>query len=520
MDRERVPEAALSPTGRSRLSGLVQAETVRLIEQAGPLDDAQAMSVSFHAHTRREDRIVERARLLGERYGLAQALHRWRASLPVAAVLAALLVGVVSWGICNAVVGADRSINAVAAFASVLGPHLVSLLVWLGALIVNAGARGSSAGFGLGRLAVAVSGRLVAGVHRASQSLRPDDASASSTRPADAPSLLSTKPAATLMPQALNNVLRRAGLLPWAFGLVSHVVWALAFLLVLLGLMAAFSFQAYRLTWETTILSPEFFVGFVRVTGWLPAQLGFAVPAAANVLSSTATAATAQAWAWWLIGCAFVYGLLPRLLLAGLSVAVLRAREKKLSLDLAEPGYRKLIARFEAMQASRVVDAEHRPEAAAAVVRDASDRVSTAAVIGFELPPETVWPPVGLSTDSAWSERIAGSGTERRTVLDRMARTRPCRIVFVCHALASPDRGAERFMRDACGFGALGGLLLIDGASTPAPDAAMAASRWHDWMAASGLSAVTLLPDVAAASRWLQSPSVEHTAPPPAPRHG
>ena len=62
------------------------------------------------------------------------------------------------------------------------------------------------------------------------------------------------------------DVLARARLAPWVFGGISHAVWSLAFVLLLTALALGLSLRAYRLTWETTLLTPDFFVRFVQAT--------------------------------------------------------------------------------------------------------------------------------------------------------------------------------------------------------------------------------------------------------------
>src|SRR5690606_33914620 len=171
-------------------------------------------------------------------------------------------------------------------------------------------------------------------------------------------------PHAPAMARSAQALLLRTRLLPWAFGTVSHAVWAAAFVLILAALWFAFSFQQYRLTWETTILDAQFFVRFVSVTGALPHWLGFPMPDAATLIAPDAPGGDHRAWAWWLIGCAFVYGFLPRVLLALLSWGVWRRRVRRLHPDTADPYYRKLLERFAQMEPSQVVDPEQRAPAA------------------------------------------------------------------------------------------------------------------------------------------------------------
>ena len=63
---------------RSRLSDVMVAQTIRLIEETGPLEDSEAMSQAFRNKAGREDRLIERAWVLGQRYKLGAEMERWR----------------------------------------------------------------------------------------------------------------------------------------------------------------------------------------------------------------------------------------------------------------------------------------------------------------------------------------------------------------------------------------------------------------------------------------------------------
>ena len=58
--------------------------------------------------------------------------------------------------------------------------------------------------------------------------------------------------------------------------------------MVLAALLFALAFRNYTLSWETTILEPDFFVRSVQLLGRAPAWLGFPVPDAQAVLSPLA----------------------------------------------------------------------------------------------------------------------------------------------------------------------------------------------------------------------------------------
>lgn len=443
------------------------AETIRAIEQAGPLEDQAELREAFRHASGREERLVERARLLGRRLALDRELARWREALWLVCLLLALLAFLSAYGIATAVIGGGRTVNAVTAFFAVLAMPTLALAIW-GATALSGGS-GPFGRLSFGNFLLELLARL------------PGERSLH----------------ARTMAQTAHSLLRRMRLLPWGFGVVSHAVWAAAFVLILAMLWFAFSFQQYRLTWETTILDAGFFVRFVTMTGALPNRLGFPLPDAATLLDPAAPAADHRAWAWWLIGCAFVYGLLPRIVLGVVCWGAWRRGVRRLHLDTADPYHRKLLARFEEMEQSMVMDRERRAPADKAAAPLASVETGTArAMVGFELPPELAWPPQPPA-HADLLERIAGAGNERRTLLDKLARLRPRTLLVVCHAASSPDRGTERFLREAARQSGHAALLLV-GALTEE-----GVRRWQGWLKQAGLQDITCFTDAARATAWM-----------------
>lgn len=451
------------------------AQTVRLIEDTGPLEDSEAMNHAFRDKAGREDRLLERAWMLGRRFGLDAEIERWRDLALYVWIGLSILVFFIAYGIAVAVIGGERSVNAVLAFFVALGMHAVTLMLWC--LAVGTAwwsPRSAFARLSLGGVFL----RLVAWLP------------------------LDRGPHSLTMLRATTSLLQRARLLPWAFGFISHTIWALAFVLVLIALWFAFSFQEYRLTWETTILSADFFIGFVQKTGWLPHLLGFPLPDTSTLLNPGAAGGSHSAWAWWLIGCTFVYGLVPRLALAIMCWFVWRRGRQSLKLDTADPYFRKLLARFDEMESSIVIDPEQRIEPA--VSHDHRQPLpgvhDALAMIGFELPADYPWPPDSLAKAAQLSERISGTGKERRALLNTLAQARPYKILVVCNPGSSPDRGTERFIREACGCSTHCALLLVPSAGGEAGNP----QRWRSWLQHIGMDDIESFTDVDDATAWFR----------------
>lgn len=459
------------------LAAAVVLEAVQRLESKAPLDDAQALRAAFASRTTRSAQVLWRAWLLGQRLGLPQALAHWRQLCGLAAALLAAVMAGLGFGLARTALGEGRSINAVAAFMALLGPHMLALLLWLLVLALP-GAR--HAGPPIGQLVLWLAARLP----------------------------LRQETQALALPGAAFAVLRRHGLLGWLTGAISHGIWALALAITLAVLAFGFAFRAYALNWESTILEPGFFQAFVQATGLLPAWMGFAVPDAAAVAAAGAPVpgGAQHAWAWWLMGCVLAYGLLPRLLLLALCLWRWRTGLRRLDgwVDMGDPAVRRVAARLDALEPlPAVIDPEQRPPAGATTPVPGVHAPGTLVLLGFELPPEAPWPPLGLpaaiTASPAW--RSDGSAAARQDALARLARLRPEGLLVAVHAPSSPDRGTARFLRAAQAQAGRMALLLWP-ADAPAP----AMARWRQWLLAEGLDAVPALADAAGLAAWAAGP--------------
>ena len=497
------------------LAQAVIAQAVQGLESTGWLDDAGALRQAAREKPgERPAQYLRRAWLLGERLGLTQALEQARAALGLALIALALAVALAALGLERAALGAERTLNAAVALAALLGPHLLALAVWLAALMLPKRLPKQLPGQLSGQLPQASGGALLGRMAwRLAQRMAQRVASRASRRLAR-----SGANAARLL-DASAAVLQRLRLWPWLLGGISHGIWALAFALALALLLFDFAFRAYSLTWETTILSSHAFAAFVQASGWLPARLGFAVPDAAAVqqalaasapasatLASSAAAANQSVWAWWLMGCVFTYGLLPRALLAAFCLWRWRQGLGRLAQpDAALPAdslhVRQVFARLDALAPAVVMDAE-RPAPCSESAASAHAASAAPALIGFELPPELPWPPALPASPALRILNVDGSSAQRQAALAELAARPPAALLLACHASASPDRGAARFLRESARHAPRAALWLV-----PADEAAQAghAARWQNWLRAEKPGAA-LLASKADALAWLQKP--------------
>ncbi|QTQ33177.1 DUF2868 domain-containing protein [Aromatoleum bremense] len=447
------------------------AEALRLREEAaGPLDDRDAVAAVRAIDGGVEERIVRRALLLGEHEGMAGMIAAWRARSRLVLMLASAVALASGFGAALAVLGdGTRAVNVVWTLGGLLGVHLLSLLLW--ALGLSLGGR--DAGGALGRVWLWLSTRL---------------------SPAG--------PAAGYVAKALAGLLGRARLLRWWLGAVTHGLWFAALCGALLGLLATLSARRYGFAWETTILSADVFVHLVRIVGWLPAQVGFAVPDAEHVRASGVAAAVDEAariaWSSWLLGCVTMYGIVPRALLWAVCLVLWRVGRARLRLDLALPGYAVLVARLApASERIGVTDAD--PGHFAGPRADGTHPLGSGAplAVGLELPAGAGWPsalPAGVRDAG-----VIDSREQRKRLVAELQADPPARLLVACDARQTPDRGSLELIAELsrhagdCRVWLTGG----DGAGGHAP-------HWRESLDGIGMEAERVIGTPADAMDWLR----------------
>jgi hypothetical protein len=460
---------------RASLRDITLAHAIRLMEESGALDDASEMAQARARQHSEQGRVLERARLLAHRLGLQADWERLRTGLWLAGGLLLGLAYLLAGGLITRVLGSGQTVNAAFAFVVMLGVPSAALLIWVLWALAGALSREASAPWSLGQGVLSLAARL--------------------------PGLRG--PHTLTLARGAQAMLREQRLGLWVFGAISHALWALAFGLMLVTLLLLFSFQAYQLTWETTILDARFFERFLQITGWLPGQLGFPVPSQA-LIHAPPSASGSQAIAWWLLASALLYGLLPRLVALVVCLAVWRQQASRLALDTSDPYFRRLVARFAAMAPAPVVDAEHAvPRALGKGFRAPAPGQGTRTVlIGFELPDGFGGLPVELLALADHTHSIRGSMTERLALLGALAAEPAAAALVLCSAAASPDRGAERFFRQICEQTASCALLPLSLDATATDNKP---HRWADWLAASELNIITFCATPEDACQWLET---------------
>jgi hypothetical protein len=430
-------------------------EAVRLREEhAGLLDDQEA---NRHARQQAGDlaaRIETRALWLAERDGMTTALRHWKQGARLA-LLALMLLAIFSGaGLAFAALGdGQRPVNVFWALGSLLGLNLLMLLGWAVGFALS-GEHGAS----LGRLWLWLSERFAR------------DAKAAHLAP------------------ALLVLLQRQRLNRWLLGALVHGLWLLAMLAALVMLLTLLATRRYGFVWETTLLAADPFIHLTQALGALPSLLGFAVPDEAMIRASGDTLPALdiarQAWASWLLGVVLVYGLLPRLLLAGLCLWRWRQGRERLTLDLSLPGYAQLRdALMPRSERIGVQDAapDALPQFQAGQLESGS---SGALLVGLELDDQHPWPPAlpKAVTDAG----VLDNRESRNKLLEQLSRFPPARLAIACDPRRSPDRGSLALLAELARHAGATRIWLLQSAPGQALDA-QRLGDWHDALDRLGL---------------------------------
>lgn len=465
----------LSPLQARWLAEIVR----RHEEQRGALEDSAAVARARSAPAELEARILQRADSLAAREGWREAVQRWMARARLCFVLAAVLAFVLGFGAAAGVLGdGTRPLNVVWAVTSLLGVHLLSLLLWLIAMSAHGGSDSSALfrrGGVLGRLWL----QLV--------------------------SKLDRSPVAADLPRAIGGLFGRGRLAGWALGAVNHALWMIALAGAATGVLLLLMTRRYGFVWETTILPAQAFVTLSGALGSVPALLGFPVPDAATILASgdapMLDEAGRRAWSGWLLGVLLVYGVGVRAVLALLCTWRWRQSTRGLQLDLARPGYARLRPRL--LPASeRLGVQDPAPDTGWSLrrARPPAPRAGVATLVALELGDDLPWPPLDLAGERFAAEdggRI-DSREQRRAVLARFAAQPPSRLLVVVDARSTPDRGTLGLLTELASLAAETRVWARAGAGHAR------LPLWRAGALAAGVDAAAVFDDGEAARAWVE----------------
>ncbi len=106
-------------------------------------------------------------------------------------------------------------------------------------------------------------------------------------------------------------------------------------------------------------------------------------------------------------------------------------------------------------------------------------------VVGLELTPEQAWPPPFLQPDMQDLGRV-DSRAERLAILGRLHAAMPRRLLMVCEAGQTPDRGIVATLVEWAQLARQADVILIDGGAEPTSQERR--RSWHERLDAAGFA--------------------------------
>lgn len=406
----------------SPFNSLWLTEVLRLQEtRDGPLEDQTETQAAQHAGGDFNARILKRAQLLGIREGLHERLQQWRRVSKLLFWALCILAIMSGAGMALGALGdGSRPVNLAQGLVVVLGLNSLMFLFWLIALLLP-GTQPS----GLGGVWLWLTARL------------------------------SRAPEQALVGQALLSLLQRACAIKPLLGSLTHTLWSLALATAVITLLGVLSASQYSFRWETTLLSPDFFVSLTQALGWLPSLMGFAQPSADIIAQSVSPSSALMSessgpmWSQWLVGCVITYGVLPRLLALLGCLLLTRYKLKHYRFDAHLPGLAELRPRLMPDSRSTGIDAPApRLEMSAKINQSAVKPYPGGmnAFAGLELANDIEWPPDALMDLGADLGRI-DTRSQRHQLEDRLKSSAFEHLIIVCDGRQTPDRGTVQYLK-------------------------------------------------------------------------
>lgn len=444
-------------------------EALRQFELGAPfLSDTRVDSAAVEGSDRPQDWLIKRASQLSGTQGIDLAINRakrwfWRTFLVL--WFLSFCIGI-SAGLA-ALGNSAHAVNVIWAIGSLLVLPTLTLLIWFVSLAI-----GVSSGGWLGHGWQVLMDRVLK---------RDQDA---------------------VVWRAWLDLTKRNDTQQWWLSFATHTSWLWIMAGVAASFLFAFSLRHYTFMWQTTWLSAEVFVEVATVIGSLPALLGFQVPDAATITASGNVALDSiqarMSWANWLLGVIVVFGLLPRLLIAALSVTMLARRYNNLEVSTDDAYAMTLIDRLSRAKHLVGVDGPAAPDDTLGVLQGL--RPEEAGSRGLVAALETSVPDHLLSILGTRMPvfRHVDDSQSRKACSAQLDSAKPFKLLIVVDACQTPDRGTLRSMLLFGSKAVETGVLLVN-ADTPRARL----SAWQLKLQSIQVPKVFVAPDDAA--RWLDA---------------
>ncbi len=267
----------------------------------------------------------------------------------------------------------------------------------------------------------------------------------------------------------------------WRLSTVSHALWLVYLGSGLLALLVMFSVRQYDFVWGSTLLSADFFIALTNGLAQALQLFGLSIPDAQTIVASrsgdgvVSDSIARRQWALFLLGAIVLYGLLPRLLCAGLAYMLLRQQERNFRPDYYLPYYvdlrHQLVPEF---SESEVVDPDAHPspvqESAGRPLAPAPAIAPGALLIGYEL---------DAVAAALVTINILNSADLSRAQQYSQQATGP--VALVVEGRNLPDRGVKRELASLLANPGGSYLLLHQPIAGNTAEAKTSEQRLRDW---------------------------------------
>lgn len=389
---------------REDLKSLWLTETVRLVEsESGRFFDQDANRQANMVERHLERRIITRAMILSEKHGLISAQRLFFKAIKFSFILICFLSIIVGATLALGTLS-QNPVNLYWALFSLLGVHLVTLLIWLFSSLFIPNGSGSVFIYCWLWLAQKLA---------AKQTLK------------------------QLFPSFISLF---GGRILWLIGFVVNLFWTLILSTALIVLLIIFSTKHYSFEWKTTLLSPDIVVIITHYLGKLPALLGFPIPNADMIRMSEYAISSddvRSAWAIWLLGIFIVYGVLVRFLLMVFCGLKWLHACQKITLDLTKPDYQLLATQLMPTK-TQIIDDDNSPPLSMPPLYSSHINPAThngAFIVAIDM--EEHW----QAPDYVTFLGFLNTREQRKTILDYLQLSPAKKLLIAIDTDRTPDRG-------------------------------------------------------------------------------
>ena len=265
----------------------------------------------------------------------------------------------------------------------------------------------------------------------------------------------------------------------WRISVMTHQFWFAYLVTGLILLILLMLAKQYNFIWGTTLLPDSALPRLTQILGTPLEAIGLKIPDDSQAIDSRIGAGhqdadTRTAWASFLIGSVLFYGILPRLLVFGFSLMMLKCSERRFRLDLYLPYYIELRQQLMARATrSEIIDADPNAGLNPTEVVHPPENIAipaNALALGIELDAATQWP------ESIHCRlNIIDQDTHDDAIVLMKNFNGPLLLGVAAHRL--PDRGVQRLIKDLVGNSRVKPWLIL----LNKPSIAVTSAREFSW---------------------------------------